>query len=225
MPTPTTSAAAIVLAAGSSSRMGDGRHKLLLPLGGRPVIAHVVDAVLASQARPIVVVLGHQAEQVRTALVHVHHDILLVENPAYPQGMSSSLHTGIRALQRWMDAADTRIIDSAVILLGDQPLLTPSIIDALIAARQATQQPIVASHYAGQRGNPLLFAANLFPELLEVTGDEGGRSVVARHRAEVAAVEQGDSIVQYDVDTWDAYQQVVAIWQQQHSDNERAANE
>lgn len=220
MPTPISATAAIVLAAGSSSRMEAGRHKLLLPLGGRPVIAHVIDTVIASQARPIVVVLGHQAELVRAALAYVHDDILLVENPAYREGMSSSLHTGIRALQEWTATADTNMIDSALILLGDQPLLTPHSIDALIVARQVTQQPIVASHYAGQRGNPLLFAASLFPELLEVTGDEGGRSVVARHRAEVAAVEQGDSIVQYDVDTWDAYQQVVAIWERQHNDME-----
>ena len=220
MPISTTSTAAIVLAAGSSSRMGNGRHKLLLPLGGRPVIAHVIDTVLASQARPVVVVLGHQADSVRVALAHVHNDILVVENPAYRQGMSSSLHAGIRALQAWKGIKHTHMIDSAVILLGDQPLLTPRIINALIVARQTTQQPIVASHYAGQRGNPLLFAASIFPELLEVTGDEGARSVVARHRAEVAAVEQGNSIIQYDVDTWDAYQQVVAIWEQQHNDRE-----
>ncbi len=71
MPTP-GSFAAIILAAGSSSRMGAGRHKLLLPLGNRPVLAHVIAATLASQARPIVIVLGHQAEQVRTQIADLY---------------------------------------------------------------------------------------------------------------------------------------------------------
>src|SRR5256885_13296650 len=87
------STAAIILAAGSSSRMGGGRHKLLLPLGGRPVLTHVLEATLASQARPIVVVLGHQAEQVREQITTYvkHPDIILVENPYYLQGMSTSI--------------------------------------------------------------------------------------------------------------------------------------
>src|SRR5579859_3404485 len=91
------STAAIILAAGSSSRMGGGRHKLLLPLDGRPVLAHVIDATLASQARPIVIVLGHHAERVRTQLTPYTAipEIFVVENPNYLQGMSTSMRVGI----------------------------------------------------------------------------------------------------------------------------------
>jgi molybdenum cofactor cytidylyltransferase len=206
-----TSTAAIILAAGSSSRMGAGRHKLLLPLGDRPVLAHVIEATITSQARPIIVVLGHQATQVRTSLAPytTHTAITLLENPIYSEGMSTSIHTGLRALMNQQD----NTLNGALIILGDQPLMTTHIIDTLIAAKQTTQQRIIAPLYAGKRGNPMLFDVSLFPELLNVTGDEGGKRVIERHRQEMATVELGDAVATYDVDTWEAYQQVVAEWQ------------
>ncbi len=211
----TAQTAAIILAAGTSSRMGQGRHKLLLPLGERPVLAHVLAAALASQARPVLLVLGHQAPEIRTQLAPFLHDpaLLIVENPDYAEGMSTSLHVGVRALQQQGPA-----IESAIILLGDQPLLHTSIIDTLIIARQTTQAPIVAPLYQGKRGNPVLFAASLFPELLQVSGDEGGRQVLMQHRQEVHAIELGSELPAYDVDTWEAYQQVVGLWQQQQEE-------
>jgi molybdenum cofactor cytidylyltransferase len=207
------STAAIILAAGSSSRMGAGRHKLLLPLDDRPVLAHVIDATLASQARPVVIVLGHHADQVRMqiAMYTEHPAITLIENPDYLQGMSTSMRSGLQAIV----SHDYKKynIDSALILLGDQPLLTPKIIDTLINTWQTTGKRMVAPLYNGKRGNPILFAVSLFPELLEVSGDEGGRSIVERHRSELQTVELGDAMASYDVDTWEAYQQVVEVWQ------------
>jgi len=209
------STAAIILAAGSSSRMGAGRHKLLLPLNERPVLAHVIEAALASQARPVIVVLGHQAEQVRIQIASYSTDsaITHVENPDYLQGMSTSMRVGLMYLQSQID---TKIasVDSALIMLGDQPLVTQRILDTLIDTWHTTGKPIVAPLYDGKRGNPTLFAASLFPELVQVTGDEGGRSVVERHQQELATVELGDAVANYDVDTWEAYQQVVELWQQ-----------
>lgn len=209
--------AAIILAAGSSSRMGEGRHKLLLPLHGRPVLAHVLDTVLASQARPIVLVLGHQPEQVRThiAAYTTHPDIQVVENPDYLQGMSTSMRLGIQILQTdgYMKSRD-KSIDSALVLLGDQPLITAQHIDTLIATYRTTGKRITAPTYEGKRGNPILFDASLFPELLQITGDEGGRSVLERHREEIATVEMGNPLANIDVDTWEAYQRVVEIWEQ-----------
>lgn len=207
------STAAVILAAGSSSRMGAGRHKLLLPLDDRPVLAHVIDTTLASQAHPIVIVLGHHADQVRVQIAAYaeHPAITLIENPDYLQGMSTSMRSGLQALV----SQDYKKydIDSALILLGDQPLLTPKIIDTLINTWQTTGKCMVAPLYNGKRGNPTLFAVSLFPELLEVSGDEGGRSVVEKHRSELQTVELGDAIASYDVDTWEAYQQVVEAWQ------------
>jgi len=208
--------AAIVLAAGSSSRMGDGRHKLLLPLHSRPVLAHVLDAVLASQARPIVLVLGHQPEQVRSHLAAyiTNPDLNIVENPDYLQGMSTSMRLGIQTLQVFGYTKNKdESIDSALVLLGDQPLITAQHIDTLIATYRTTDKRIIAPTYEGKRGNPILFDASLFPELLEVTGDEGGRSVLERHREEIATVETSNPLANIDVDTWDAYQRVVEVWE------------
>lgn len=209
--------AAIILAAGSSSRMGGGRHKLLLPLHDRPVLAHVLDTVLASQARPLVLVLGHQPEQVRTHLAaYITHSALhIVENPDYLQGMSTSMRLGIQTLQDYgYKKSSDETIDSVLILLGDQPLITAQHIDTLIATYRTTGKRIIAPTYEGKRGNPILFDASLFPELLEVTGDEGGRSVLERHREEIATVEMGNPLANIDVDTWEAYQRVVEVWEQ-----------
>lgn len=211
------STAAIILAAGSSSRMGGGRHKLLLPLEGRPVLAHVIDATLTSQACPIVIVLGHQAEHVRTQLTAytASPEIIIVENSDYLQGMSTSMRVGIQEIisQGYRKDKQSANIDSVLILLGDQPLITQQGIDALITAWRTSEKLIMAPLYAGKRGNPLIFDASLFPELMVVTGDEGGRSVVERHKQELATIELGDIIANYDVDTWEAYQQVVEAWQ------------
>jgi molybdenum cofactor cytidylyltransferase len=207
--------AALILAAGRSSRMEGGRHKLLLPLGERAVLAHVVAAALASQAEPIIVVLGYQAESARESLaLYVKHQKLsFIENPAYLEGMSTSIRAGLQALIVGEYAVSSPLLpDSVLILLGDQPLMTAHIIDTLIATRQATDKPIIVPLYHGKRGNPVLFAASLFPELMMITGDEGGRSVIERHRQEMITVELGDEVACYDVDTWEAYQQVLAAW-------------
>lgn len=217
------SIAAIILAAGSSSRMGAGRHKLLLPLAGRPVLAHVLDSALASSARPVILVLGHQADAVRAQIASYLSNpaITIVENPDYLQGMSTSMWVGLQTLiAKTTGKSGETSVTGAIILLGDQPLLTPSIIDALIATQQETGKCIVAPLYEGKRGNPTLFEASLFPELLQVSGDEGGRSVLARHKEEMATVEVGDTQANYDVDTWEAYQQVVEIWQQGQREQE-----
>ncbi len=92
-------------------------------------------------------------------------------------------------------------------------MITASIIDTLIATKQTTGKSIVVPLYNGKRGNPVLFGASLFPELMEVTGDEGGRSVIMRHPQDSINVEQGEATASYDIDTWEAYQQVVAEWQ------------
>ncbi len=191
--------AAIILAAGSSSRMGAGRHKLFLPLGERPVL-----------------VLGHQAVQARTLLspyLHLPH-LQIVENSAYQQGMSTSLRAGLQALTDSNDHTPQEHIGGAIILLGDQPLITTSIIDDLVTTWQTGGQRIVAPLYNGKRGNPVLFSADLFPELATVTGDEGGRRVIERHREEIVTVEVTDAQASFDVDTWEAYQQVIVEWQQ-----------
>ena len=217
-----SSTAAIILAAGSSSRMGGGRHKLLLPLDGRPVLSHVIDAALESYARPIVIVLGHQAGQVRTQIETYmpQPGINIVENAAYLQGMSTSMHLGIQtSISYGYKKVDSPYaVDSALIMLGDQPMITSQVIDTLITTFRATGKRIVAPLYEGKRGSPVLFDASLFPELLQVSGDEGGRTVLEHHPQDVELVEMGNALANYDVDTWDAYQQVLAAWERKRAE-------
>ena len=209
------STAAIILAAGSSSRMGEGRHKLLLPLAGRPVLAHVIEAALASQARPIIIVLGHHSNDVRAQIASdaTQLGIILLENSDYMKGMSTSMRVGIQFLMSLDHLQESYLPDSALIMLGDQPLITPQIIDTIIQARHTTGKRIIAPLYEGKRGSPVLFDVSLFPELLEVTGDEGGRSILERHREEVDLVEVSNATANYDMDTWEAYQAVLKAWE------------
>ncbi|GLV56710.1 hypothetical protein KDH_35490 [Dictyobacter sp. S3.2.2.5] len=207
------SVAALILAAGSSSRMSHGHHKLLLPLGERPVLSHVVEAALQSQATPVLVVLGHQSAQVFAALSsYMNHNKLHVqENPDYRSGMSTSLRIGIQALTHYPDCS------AVLVLLGDQPFVSAQLIDRLLMARRQSGKRIIAPCYHGKRGNPVLFDASLFSELATVSGDEGGRSVIARHADEVEQVELSDALAQHDVDTWEAYQAALTIWQSQQT--------
>lgn len=211
----TNPTAAVILAAGTSSRMKEGeqgRHKLLLPLGGKPVIEHVIQAVIQSRARPVVIVLGHEAEKVQASLSSFEKepDVLFVENPDYEEGLSTSMQVGIQEL---IYNGYTQEGMGALFVLGDTPTLTPAIINRLIEAREETGKGIVVPLYGGKRGNPILFDDDFFPELMNVTGDEGGRSVRDQYPEDMAMVEVGDLGENFDVDTWEAYQEVVAMWQ------------
>ena len=185
---------ALILAAGQSSRMG--QHKMLLPLLGKPLLLHAVDHALAVNFDEIIVVVGHYADDVRAALAG--HRVRIVENPDYQQGQSTSVRAGIAALDPGVQAV--------IILLGDQPLVKPAILKSLLQAWQRSNKPIVVPFYNGQRGNPVLFARSLFPELLNVTGDQGGREVLRRHASEIESVQVADGEAAQDLDTWQEYQ-------------------
>ncbi len=141
--------AGIILAAGGSSRMKDGQQKLLLPLGDRPVLAHVIAAALDSRLRPLVVVLGKRAEEMRRTineylsgeqLARIH----FMENNDYTNGMSTSLRAGVRYLMDKAKEGNQGAITGAMILLGDQPFMTTDIIDTLIGNEGQVGQKIVA---------------------------------------------------------------------------------
>ncbi len=203
-------AGAIILAAGTSSRMGQGRNKLLLPLRAKPVLAHVVEAVLGSRARPIILVLGHQSSEVQAQIQPylAEQSIQLVENPDFALGQSTSMQVGLRALLA-LPAADQPA--SILFLLGDQPMITSQMLDALSALHVQSNKRIVLPLYNGKRGNPVSFALDLAPALLQVSGDEGGRSLLKRYPEEIATLEMGTEGANIDVDTWEAYQQVLAM--------------
>ena len=183
--------AAVVLAAGQSRRMGRD-NKLLAVIDGKAMVARVVDAVLGSPVRPVVVVLGHQAEQVRAALSG--RDVIFVVNPDYAEGLSTSLRTGVAALP-----ADT---DGALVCLGDMPNVKPEHIDRLIAAFNPTEgRAICVPTKDGKRGNPVLWAARFFPEMKTVAGDVGAKHLIGEHADLVREVPIDDPGVLLDIDT------------------------
>jgi molybdenum cofactor cytidylyltransferase len=183
--------AAIVLAAGQSSRMG-ARNKMLADVGGKPMAARAVDAVLASGARPAIVVLGHQADAVRAALAG--RDVTFVHNPDYAEGLSTSLRAGLNALPDGCDGA--------VICLGDMPRIEARHIDKLIAAfNPAEGRAICVPTKDGKRGNPVLWAARFFPEMKKVHGDAGAKHLIGDYDEVVREVPVDDNAVLLDIDT------------------------
>ena len=186
--------AAVVLAAGGSVRMG--QLKQLLPVGGQPMVRRVAEAVCAAGLAQVVVVVGAQADEVTQSLAGVPVDV--IANERWAEGMSTSLRAGLQALGPEIQAA--------LIVLADQPTLTPHLLEIVVARYRATGAPIVAPFYQGQRGNPVLFDRALFPELLAVEGDQGGRALLARYRTQVERIEVDDPAAVLDIDTRQDYE-------------------
>lgn len=180
---------AVVLAAGASTRLG--RPKQLLPLAGRPVLQHVVDAAVAAGVPEVVVVLGHAAADVRSAL-RADPRVRTVLNPAYASGLASSLRAGLRALGEDVEAA--------VILLGDQPDVPAEAIRRVLSAYEESGAAIVEAWYRGTRGHPILFDRCLWPRLEALHGDEGARSLLAE-RVDRIAMAEIDADPPLDLDT------------------------
>lgn len=176
-----------MLAAGASTRMR-GQSKLLADIGGRPVVEAVVATARASTADPVVVVVGHRAREVGE---HVADRAVIVENPAYESGLSSSLATGIRALPD--------DVDGAVVLLGDMPRVEPTDVDALIAAfdPKAPCVPVVDGRWA----NPVLWPRAFFARIVALEGDRGARSILEEQRDRVIEVPRDNPGLLFDIDT------------------------
>ena len=180
--------AAIILAAGLSRRMG--RPKLLLELEGRPIIRHAVERVISAGIRQVLVVAPPEHEALAGALEGL--SVRFVVNPTPEAGQGSSVSAGVRGL-----AAGTTAV---LIALGDQPGVPAEVIPALLEALKRLRKSIAAPRYTDGLGNPVLFAAAVFPELLGLTGDRGARAVVERDPSRLAQVDIGSPMPR-DIDT------------------------
>jgi molybdenum cofactor cytidylyltransferase len=168
-----------------------GANKLLAELDGVPIVARAVDALLATRARPLVVVTGFEAARVRAALAG--RPLEFVHNPEPAAGLSGSLRAGIAALPD---------VDAAVVCLADMPWVRPAHVEALIAACEASPaRPICAPSFEGRRGNPVLWPARHFAALAALRGDSGARALLEAHAAELCSVPVADAGVTRDVDT------------------------
>ena len=179
--------AAVVLAAGSSTRMG--RNKLLLDLGGETMVRRTVRAAIGGGVDQVVVVLGHDEPLVRAELAGL--PCTLVVNPDHAQGAGTSVRTGVRQVGA--------VADALVVVLADMPYVTAEMIATLVARYRETRAPLVVSHYGAVQAPPTLYDRALFEELLSIPSERGAKQVVRRHE-EAAVVLPWPESARRDVD-------------------------
>lgn len=188
--------AAVVLAGGRSTRFG--ANKLVADLGGKPMVRRVVEAALGSAASPVLVVTGHQDAEIGRVLTGL--DVVLVHNPDYAEGLSTSLKAGIAAVPP--EAA------GALVLLGDMPQIASAHLDQLIVAFRDKGGAILVPTHVGKRGNPVLWPRACFEEMLRLKGDAGAKRLLAAHASRVREVDLGTDAIFLDVDTPEVLAQV-----------------
>jgi molybdenum cofactor cytidylyltransferase len=192
--------AGLVLAAGRSTRMG-GPNKLLAEISGKPLVRIAVEQALASRARPVIVVTGHERARVEAALAGL--PVRLVHNPDYAQGLSTSLKAGLSAVPAEADGA--------IVCLGDMPQVAAKLIDRLAAALDPERGAlVVVPTIGGKRGNPVVWSRRFFPDLSKLEGDVGARHLIASYPEVVAEVPVEDTAAFTDVDTPEALRAVKA---------------
>ena len=183
--------AAVILAAGRSTRMG-GPNKLLAELGGKPLVRTVTEQALASKAQGVIVVTGHQADEVKKALHGLK--VTFVHNPDFAEGLAGSVKAGI--------AAVPQNADGAVICLGDMPLISAHLIDRLVESFAPDRGNLIVVPVSdGRRGNPVLWSRRFFNELMTLDGDIGARHLINRHGEAVAEVPVEGFGAFLDIDT------------------------
>ncbi|HEU4903361.1 MAG TPA: nucleotidyltransferase family protein [Flavisolibacter sp.] len=193
----TTNIGIIILAAGASSRLG--RPKQLLPYNNKTLLQHTLQTAQASIAQPVVIVLGADAEKVQNEITG--NNVYKVMNAEWKEGMASSIRCGLKALAEVSPAAE-----GVILMVCDQPFVTASILNDLIAAHQKTGKPVVACGYKDTFGPPVFFHNSLFSELLELKGDIGARGVVRQHVDAVEVIPFPDGT--FDVDTEADYERI-----------------
>jgi len=193
--------ALVILAAGGSARMGS--PKQLLPYRGRPLLRHAVETALATQCRPVIVVLGCRAEEFGEALSGL--DVQTVTNARWEEGMGTSIQVGVQAAQG-------SGADSLILSLADQPLVTADLLDRLIQTHHQTGQPIVSSSYAGTVGVPVFFAKQFFAPLMALKPEQGCKGLILSN--DECAVHLPCPEAELDVDTPEEF---AAIATEQHA--------
>jgi molybdenum cofactor cytidylyltransferase len=187
--------AAVILAAGQSSRLG--RPKQLLKYQNKTLLQRAIDAAKQSSVQSIVVVLGSNADiilnETDTSEIHV------VINDDWQTGMASTIRSGIQSLQKLNSNAD-----AAILMVCDQPFVTPQLLDNLIKIHAETGMPIIASEYDATIGTPALFHKQLFAELMILKGDSGAKKIMMRNGDFLATISFPKGSI--DIDTIDDYE-------------------
>jgi molybdenum cofactor cytidylyltransferase len=190
---------AVVLSAGESSRMG--RPKALLNIEGERFIERIVGVLQRTRASRIVVVLGHNADEMRRQMAHLPVEIVI--NPDYRQGQLSSLQAAIRLIE------DDAAVDGILVHLVDHPYIDAALVDVMIERFDASKKPIVVPRHRGRRGHPVIFSRALFGELLTAPLDRGAKAVVEAHAADILEIDTDEEGITLDIDTPELYRQHV----------------
>jgi molybdenum cofactor cytidylyltransferase len=189
--------AAIILAAGKSTRMGEAKQ--LLRLGAGTVLGQAIENVRRSRMDEIVLVLGSSADAIRRQLpISLLEGLKVVINPAYAQGMASSLQAGLSALDAQVDAA--------LIVLADQPFIRPQTLNQI--AQHSSRAQIVIPSYRGVRGNPVLLDRSMFAEVMALRGDVGCRALFSSHTERTLKLEVEDEGILLAIDSREDYERL-----------------
>ena len=200
---PETRTAAILLAAGESSRMG--RAKQLLDFGGKPLLRHAAEVAFAAGCWPVVVVLGARGELLRTALAGLPVEITI--NERWAEGMGTSIQAGLRALE-------DHDVTGAILMLAVQPFVSPEFLSRLAASHRETSKSIVAARYEGTVGVPVFFAPGAFPLLMALQPSQGCKGVILANQPDALLVDCPEAAI--DIDTPEDYARATTPHQQPH---------
>ncbi len=188
--------AAVVLAAGRSTRMQ--ANKLLADLNGKPLLATTIEQIQASGVDEIVVVTGHDAEAVAAALSHTK--AMIIHNPHYANGLSTSVRCGIAAVKNF---------DAAFICLGDMPLIRAADMQRMMLKFNVEQgRMVIAPTYRGQLGNPVLWGSQHFTALMSLEGDRGARQLLEASRDQITEIAVDHDGILLDGDTPEALAEI-----------------
>lgn len=187
----------IVLAAGESKRMG--QDKLFLDFRGKPVLAWVLEAALASGLGEVICVV-RELERVEKKIPLRSRKLRWVVNEEASKGQSTSIIAGLKAISPQSDGA--------LFIVGDQPLIKKELIDGLVALFARTGAAVAAPTYQGETRNPVLFHRELFPELLKLTGDRGGKNLIEKHKDRAAFLEWHEESPFLDLDVCEDYREL-----------------
>jgi molybdenum cofactor cytidylyltransferase len=187
---------AVILSAGESSRMG--RPKALLPIDGVRFVEKIVSTLKSTDVGNIIVVLGHNAEEIRRKISDLPVTILI--NHDYKQGQLSSLQVAIRHLE-----SSGSPVDGILVHLVDHPYIEAKLVNLMIDRFYETKKLIVVPRFQDRRGHPVIFARVLFPELLAAGTDQGAKPVVHAHRDDTLEIDTNDKGVLIDIDTPEEY--------------------
>jgi len=197
----------IVLAAGRSRRMGV--QKLLLPFGGKTVIAHIVDQLTASSVDEVHVVVGFQGKRVSSELSD--RPVSIVNNSNYKSGMLSSVRCGLHAV--------TQQCGAVLVALGDQPSVTTKLIDQMLQTFVSTEKQILVPLYNGKRGHPIMFSAAYREEILTQYDNVGLRGLLYAHKEDVFELPVTTSGILSDMDCPEDYQRELALLEEKNEEN------